>query len=118
MTDEHDDARRPCARCEETDEALARAHAAIHWTSTVRAMVTSGMLTYNPREMLHILACAHAAAELWLARERVTADAVADLLSWRDGHGARRVALALAPLREVTPPLLDADGQPVIEVRR
>jgi hypothetical protein len=109
------------AEVESLRRELARAHAAMHWCATVRAVVISGMLRAHgedaQRGLLNIMAVAHATAEVWLSGARVTAEAVAHLLGWHAPHSALAVAEWLRPLQEGPhPPLITADGQPNIKV--
>ena len=70
------------------------------------------------RAGLELLIVAEAAVELWLADEACDAAAVAEHLNWTKGAGCAVAALALQPLREIHPPLVDANGCPLVEVRR
>jgi hypothetical protein len=106
----------------EASEKLSRAHAAIHWVATVRAVITSGMLNahgpYARHGLCNVLVVAHAASEVWLSGEPVTAQAIANLLGWNSEYGANSVREWLRPLQTGTyPPLVTDDGQPNIEVR-
>jgi len=109
------------AEVESLRRELDRAHAAIHWCSTVRAVVMSGMLRMHDevplRGLLNIMAVAHATAEVWLSGERVTAAAVAHILGWNAPHSGLAVREWWRPLQQGPhPPLITADGQPNIEV--
>ena len=109
----------------EAAEQIARAHAAIHWVATVRAVITSGMLNahgpYARHGLCNVLVVAHAASEVWLSNDPgspVTAQAIANLIGWNSEYGANSVREWLRPLQTGTyPPLVTDDGQPNIEVR-
>ena len=105
---------------DEAQEQLARAHAAIRWFATVRAVITSGMLKADGGRgiLLNILAVAHAASEIWLSGEPVTARAIADTLGWYADYSELAVRDYLRPLQTGPhPPLVNEDGTPNIEVR-
>lgn len=108
---------------DEAQDAVCRAHAAIHWVATVRAAITSGALRCGVedadhyRGMINILAVAHAASEVWLSRESVTPRAIADLLGWHAEHSEDAVREWLRPLQVGPhPPLVTEDGQPNIDI--
>jgi hypothetical protein len=106
-------------RAQEAERELSRAHAAIRWFATVRAVITSGALKAEGedayRGLVNILAVAHALTEVWLSGEPVKAQAVADLLGWHAEHSALAVCEWLRPLQTGPyPPLVLDDLRPNI----
>jgi len=93
----------------EVERELRRAHAALRWLGVIRGFAASGAFESAS------LVVAHAAAELWLAREEVTHETIAEHLGWRDRHGIARVEQHLLRPRAVRPPLVTERGEPIVE---